>query len=307
VVEVVIGGVTHTVRTKGPRRERQGPDLKEAANWPHSAQPGQFPGGNGGRTRAETNRPRRVESRLCGALRRRSMEDPQMGSRSTFRKKQRRRQQRKQRRTKWIKIPREPRVLTDDGIVALQPEQVEQLFGFRWKNAIVCPTTGKVKRDCGRTADLYIARAGAGGLGVFARSPIPAGVRVCGYAGERIAHAELKKRIVQAIERHGRPYYPYALEISSSVRIDAERVRNYAALINHAGQARNCEFGRGCVVTVRRVPAHHQLLVDYGPRYWRSQRPFDLSEVEPQPVSLAALDARWAKCSGTADSMRATG
>lgn len=101
------------------------------------------------------------------------------------------------------------------------------------------------------------------GLGVFATRPIPAGVRLIEYTGERLTPAEADARYPDgAEERH----HTFLFAIDDEVVIDAAVGGNDARFINHSCDP-NCDAviddGRIWIETIRPVAAGEELAYDY--------------------------------------------
>ena len=101
------------------------------------------------------------------------------------------------------------------------------------------------------------------GLGAFATRPIPGGVRLIEYAGERLTAAEAEARYPDVTgERH----HTFLFAIDDDVVIDAAFDGNEARFINHSCDP-NCDAviddGRIWIETIREVEANEELAYDY--------------------------------------------
>ena len=101
------------------------------------------------------------------------------------------------------------------------------------------------------------------GIGGFARRPIPAGVRLIEYAGQRLTVAEADARYPDvAGERH----HTFLFAIDDEIVIDAAFEGNEARFINHSCDP-NCDAviddGRIWIETIRDVGAGEELAYDY--------------------------------------------
>lgn len=98
----------------------------------------------------------------------------------------------------------------------------------------------------------------ASGLGLFALEPIPKGMRIIEYKGEKIT-------IEEANRRRGM----YLFTLNSRWIIDGRDRRNTARYINHAcGSAANCEVeitnGRIWINAKKKIREGEELCYDYG-------------------------------------------
>jgi|ERR1043165_6811784 SET domain-containing protein len=96
------------------------------------------------------------------------------------------------------------------------------------------------------------------GLGLFAMEPIPKGIRIIEYTGEKIT-------VDEANRRGGM----YLFEITSKWYIDGKGRQNTARYINHACRgAANCDIeikgGRIWVFAKKNIEAGEELAYDYG-------------------------------------------
>jgi SET domain-containing protein len=101
------------------------------------------------------------------------------------------------------------------------------------------------------------------GLGVFARRPIPAGLRLIEYTGEVISDEEADRRYDNgAMERHR----TYLFGVSDGTCIDGAIGGNEAHLINHSCDP-NCEAvevdSRIWIDAIRPIAAGEELTYDY--------------------------------------------
>ena len=114
------------------------------------------------------------------------------------------------------------------------------------------------------------------GLGAFATRPIPAGVRLIEYAGERITPAEANARYPEADAAGSAPagsapadtarHHTYLFAINDQVVIDAAVNGNAARFLNHSC-APNCDAviddGRIWIETVHDIEPGEELVYDY--------------------------------------------
>lgn len=108
-----------------------------------------------------------------------------------------------------------------------------------------------------------IRRSPIQGRGAFATRPIPAGVRLIEYAGERLIPAQSDARYP---ELDGERHHTYLFAIDDDVVIDAAVRGNDARWINHSCDP-NCdaviEDGRIWIETIRDVAPGEELAYDY--------------------------------------------
>ena len=101
------------------------------------------------------------------------------------------------------------------------------------------------------------------GRGAFATRPIPAGVRLIEYAGERLTPAQADRRYPDV---PGEPAHTFLFAIDDDVVIDAAVGGNAARWINHSCDP-NCdaviEDGRIWIETIRRIRPGEELAYDY--------------------------------------------
>lgn len=101
------------------------------------------------------------------------------------------------------------------------------------------------------------------GLGVFALTWIPKGVRVIEYKGERISHEEADERYS---ELHAHSAHTMLFTVNEQIVIDATRRGNSARWINHSC-APNCEIidekDRIFVHALRVIRPGEELTYDY--------------------------------------------
>ncbi|MDB4951866.1 MAG: nuclear protein [Gemmatimonadetes bacterium] len=101
------------------------------------------------------------------------------------------------------------------------------------------------------------------GKGVFARVPIPSGVRLIEYRGKRITNA-----VADALYPEDRavPYHTFLFAIDGDVVIDAGRGGNMSRWINHSCDP-NCDAvvddGRVWIESVRDIAPGEELTYDY--------------------------------------------
>jgi SET domain-containing protein len=101
------------------------------------------------------------------------------------------------------------------------------------------------------------------GVGAFATSAIPAGIRLIEYAGKRLTPAQAEARYPEVVgERH----HTYLFAIDDDIVIDAASGGNAARFINHSCDP-NCDAviddGRIWIETIRDVAAGEELAYDY--------------------------------------------
>ena len=122
---------------------------------------------------------------------------------------------------------------------------------------------GSVK-DAGSPAEWFDLRPSPmHGLGAFAVRPIPAGVRLIEYAGERLTPAEADARYP---DDETAPYHTMLFAIDDDIVIDAAVDGNDARFINHSCDP-NCDAvvddKRIWIETIRDVEAGEELAYDY--------------------------------------------
>lgn len=123
----------------------------------------------------------------------------------------------------------------------------------------------EIKRELARSGrcdlnDYVEARAsGIEGYGVFAIAPIPRGVEIIEYVGEKISNSESDRRN----QTHG----VYIFDLNSRVDIDGAVGGNGAQLINH-GCGPNAEAmnddNRIIICSLRRIQPGEEITYDYG-------------------------------------------
>jgi SET domain-containing protein len=101
------------------------------------------------------------------------------------------------------------------------------------------------------------------GLGVFATKPIPEGMRLIEYAGERLSPADAEARYPdRPAERH----HTFLFAIDDDVVVDAAVAGNVARFINHSC-APNCDAvidgGRIWIEALRDIDPGEELAYDY--------------------------------------------
>ena len=100
------------------------------------------------------------------------------------------------------------------------------------------------------------------GLGAFATRPIPAGVRLIEYAGERLTSAQAETRYPELDGRH----HTFLFAIDDDVVVDASVGGNDARFINHSC-APNCDAviddGRIWIETIHDIEPGEELVYDY--------------------------------------------
>ena len=101
------------------------------------------------------------------------------------------------------------------------------------------------------------------GLGAFATRPIPAGMRLIEYAGERLTPREADERYPDV---DGERHHTFLFAIDDDVVIDAAVNGNEARFINHSCDP-NCdaviEDGRIWIETIRDIEPGEELAYDY--------------------------------------------
>lgn len=105
------------------------------------------------------------------------------------------------------------------------------------------------------------------GLGAFATEPIPAGVRLIEYTGERLTPEQAEVRYPDVPgERHHTFLFAIDDEDGTEVVVDAAVGGNEARFINHSC-APNCdaivEAGRIWIETIRDIAPGEELAYDY--------------------------------------------
>jgi SET domain-containing protein len=108
-----------------------------------------------------------------------------------------------------------------------------------------------------------IRRSPIEGLGAFATRPIPAGVRLIEYAGERLSPSEAEARYPDV---PGLRHHTYLFAIDDEVVVDAAVNGNEARFINHSC-APNCDAvidaGRIWIETIHDIEPGEELAYDY--------------------------------------------
>jgi uncharacterized protein len=114
-----------------------------------------------------------------------------------------------------------------------------------------------------------IRRSPVHGDGLFASRPLPAGMRLTEYVGQRISKAESQRRgraLVDHAKQHGGGAV-YIFELNARWDVDGNFPWNPARLINHACEP-NCEVrrenGQLFVYTVRPIRRGEEFNYDYG-------------------------------------------
>lgn len=101
------------------------------------------------------------------------------------------------------------------------------------------------------------------GMGGFARVPIPAGVRIIEYAGQRLTPAEAEARYPDV---EGERHHTFLFAIDDDVVIDAAFDGNDARFINHSCDP-NCDAvidaGRIWIESIRDIAPGEELAYDY--------------------------------------------
>jgi uncharacterized protein len=110
---------------------------------------------------------------------------------------------------------------------------------------------------------LAIRRSGIHGRGVYARIPIPEGMRIVEYRGERITTAEAEARYP---DDETVPYHTFLFAIDDDLVVDAAHGGNTARWINHSCDP-NCEVvledGRLYIEAIRDIAPGEELAYDY--------------------------------------------
>ena len=127
------------------------------------------------------------------------------------------------------------------------------------------------------TGELWeVKPSGIHGNGVFARTGVPAGMRVLEYIGERISKEESLRR------RKGGNFFVFI--VTDQFDIDGAVNWNPARFINHSC-APNCEArmeeGRIWVYALRDLKEGEELTFNYG---------YDLQDYEDHPCCCGALE-----------------
>lgn len=114
------------------------------------------------------------------------------------------------------------------------------------------------------------------GQGLFARTDIPAGVRVIEYVGEKISNAEASRRCAAS--------NPFIFSLDAEFSLDGDVPWNPARFINHSC-APNCEAalvdGRIWIIALRDIPADTEITFNYG---------YDLQDYPDHPCRCGAAD-----------------
>ena len=118
-------------------------------------------------------------------------------------------------------------------------------------------------RDADEQLPFEIRASGIEGLGAFATRPIPAGVRLIEYAGERLTALDAEARYP---DMPGERHHTRLFAIDDGVVIDAAVNGNEARFINHSC-APNCdavvEDGRIWIETIHDIEPGEELAYDY--------------------------------------------
>ena len=102
------------------------------------------------------------------------------------------------------------------------------------------------------------------GLGVFATRPIPEGMRLIEYAGERLTPAEAEARYEDV---PGERHHTFLFAIDDDVVVDAAVDGNDARFINHSCEPNTffrCTPERAEIYALRDIRRGEELTVDYG-------------------------------------------
>jgi SET domain-containing protein len=112
-------------------------------------------------------------------------------------------------------------------------------------------------------APFEIRQSTVQGLGAFATRPIPAGVRLIEYTGQRLTPAEADARYPDV---EGERHHTFLFAIDDEIVIDAAYEGNEARFINHSCDP-NCDAviddSRIWIETIRDVGAGEELAYDY--------------------------------------------
>ncbi len=110
---------------------------------------------------------------------------------------------------------------------------------------------------------LSVRRSGIHGRGVYARIPIPAGVRLVEYTGRRMDEEEADFIYPEV---PGQPYHTFLFAIDDGVVIDANVGGSIAKWINHSCDP-NCDAviddGHVYIESIRDIEAGEELSYDY--------------------------------------------
>lgn len=164
----------------------------------------------------------------------------------------------------------------------------------RQRHPILWPPVHMRKRQCYPPMDVRPSLIPGAGRGAFATRPLRVGRCLGPYWGELIDGYEYVRRY------HNTPAI-YALEYDEKYVIDSstDAVGNWTRYMNDARGSgttssleNNCVFIRGYVYTTRDVRANDELLVDYGPAYWRELSAFHRRKNPPQRTGQSTRKRR---------------
>jgi uncharacterized protein len=129
-------------------------------------------------------------------------------------------------------------------------ETATELADPSWRNRAV------INRELA-TSRLEVRPSRIHRFGVFADEPIPAGMKIIEYTGQRVSRREWVKRTAERC---------YLLRVDKYWSIDGSVGGSGAELINHSCEP-NCRFtaieGRMWVMSLHPIPTGEELLVDY--------------------------------------------
>lgn len=131
---------------------------------------------------------------------------------------------------------------------------------------------------------LEIRRSGIHGYGVFAKAPIPRGVRLIEYVGEKITKKEAERRAFRQLDlsgRHGTGAV-YIFDLNRRFDLDGNVEWNPARRINHSCDP-NCriydERGRLWIYSIKPIRCGEELSYNYG---------YELESYEDHPCRCGA-------------------
>jgi uncharacterized protein len=112
---------------------------------------------------------------------------------------------------------------------------------------------------------LQVRRSGIHRLGIFTAEPIPAGVKIIEYGGERISRRENRRRFLRILKDHKGAFNCLA-RLSSYWAIDGAVGGTGAELVNHSCEPNvgpRRERGHLWFVSLRRIRKGEELVADY--------------------------------------------